>query len=86
MTNCDIRLKEMILSDFFELLGKSKVWGSFLNSSQIAEIDSYRNFVFGPDGVSGGLEGNFGKKVRINVNLNPVLERIVQELSLTILN
>ncbi len=81
MTNYDKRLKELILNDFFELLGKSKVWGSFLQASQVAQIDSHKGFILGPDGGSGQLKSNFKKKVRRDVNLNPVLKKIVQELS-----
>ena len=92
VTKCDIRLNELIMTDCFELLGKSKVWGSFLNSSQITKIVSFRNFVFVPNVVreelKGELNGELKGELRVNVNLNPALKGIIQDLSLclTLLN
>ena len=84
-TNYEKRLRELILSDFLELLGKSKVWGSFRQTSNITRIDSHKNFALSADG-SGQLKSNFKKKLRRDVNLNPVLKNIVQELSIHLMN
>jgi len=52
-----------------------------LQASQVAQIDSHKGLILGPDGGSGQLKSNFKKKLRRDVNLNPMLKKIVQKLS-----